>query len=141
MSVQIIITGDTSEEALLKIAALAKGLTSGQVSPIAIPEAPKQDKPARTRQTAKPDPVKEQPPAEDEKPEATDADADENDDAGDEPIPTDVELRELATKVGAQGPEFKAKIKPLLNKYGSANITGLPEGKRVAFKRELEALA
>lgn len=59
---------------------------------------------------------------------------------GDEPIPTDVELREIARKIG-QTSEGKAAIKKLLGKYGVPNITAVPNEKRVAFKRDLEALA
>ena len=59
---------------------------------------------------------------------------------GDEPIPTDVELREIARKIG-QTSEGKAAIKELLGKYGVPNITAVPNEKRVAFKRDLEALA
>ena len=59
---------------------------------------------------------------------------------GDEPIPTDVELREIARKIG-QTSEGKSAIKELLGKYGVQNITAVPPEKRVAFKRDLEALA
>ena len=62
-------------------------------------------------------------------------------DASDEPIPTDVELRAVAAEIGKKGPEAKKKIKELLGKYGVPNITAVPDSKRIAFKRELEALA
>jgi len=65
----------------------------------------------------------------------------DNSDASDEPIPTDVELRVLAAEIGKKGPEAKKKIKELLGKYGVPNITAVPNAKRVAFKRDLGALA
>jgi len=59
---------------------------------------------------------------------------------GDEPIPTDVELREIARKISTT-PERKAAVKELLAKYGVPNITAVPNEKRIAFKRDLEAMA
>jgi len=59
---------------------------------------------------------------------------------GDEPIPTDVELREIARKISTT-PERKAAVKELLAKYGVQNITAVPSEKRIAFKRDLEAMA
>lgn len=138
MSVLIQINGETAGEAIRELSALASGI-SGQAAPAATPEAPKQERPAR-RQSTKPDPVKEK-PVEDEKPETADTDTDVDDDADDEAIPTDVELRALAAEVGKKGTEGKAAVKKLLEKYKSANVTGVPDDKRVAFKRDLEALA
>ncbi len=54
-------------------------------------------------------------------------------------IPSVVELRAKAQEVG-KDPAKKPKIKALLNKYGSPNISEVPEEKRAAFMAELEAL-
>lgn len=54
-------------------------------------------------------------------------------------IPSVVELRAKAQEIG-KDPAKKPKIKELLNKYGSPNISEVPEEKRAAFMAELEAL-
>lgn len=54
-------------------------------------------------------------------------------------IPSVVELRAKAQEVG-QDPKKKPKIKALLDKYGSPNISEVPEDKRAAFMADLEAL-
>lgn len=56
-----------------------------------------------------------------------------------ENIPTDVELRAAAASK-AKSAEGKAKVKALLEKYDVPNVTGVPNGKRTAFLRDLEAL-
>lgn len=55
-----------------------------------------------------------------------------------EDIPSDVALRELAAaKAKSAG---KPGVKALLDKYGAASITAVPQESRIAFKKELEAL-
>lgn len=56
-----------------------------------------------------------------------------------EAIPTVVELRAKAQEKGTT-PEGKKAIKALLDKIGSKSISDIPEGKRAAFLRDLEAL-
>lgn len=149
MSVQIIITGGDAAESLLELSTLAKGFNAitaastpvdAQVSAAPAQVAP--ETPKRARKT------KEEPAetgAPDREP-APDEDAPaagpviKDDSSPSEPIPSDEDLRALATEIGRKGPEAKKAIKALLDQYGSANITGVPEGKRVAFKRDLEAL-
>lgn len=58
---------------------------------------------------------------------------------GDVEAPTVVELRAKAQEVG-QDAKKKPKIKELLNKYDSPNISEVPEDKRAAFMAELGAL-
>lgn len=146
MSVQIVINGENANEAIQELAALSAGIASRSVPAEAgpAPEAPKTERAARAART-KPEPAKAPPAAPAELEVPTDLAGNEPDtgesNASDEPIPTDVELRELARKIGAQGPEGKAAIKELLGRYGVPNITAVPEAKRIAFKRELEALA
>lgn len=53
--------------------------------------------------------------------------------------PSVVELRAKAQEVG-KDPAKKPKIKELLNKYGSPNVSEVPEEKRAAFIADLEAL-
>ncbi|WP_127580159.1 hypothetical protein [Paenibacillus koleovorans] len=137
MSVQIIVSGDTAEEALIKIAALANGLKTGQLEPVAIPAA-EPEKPKRPRQS-KPEEVKQPEPPVVEPEEENDDDYLGEEPLA-EPIPTDVQLREIAKSKSDADTAARAAIKALLTKYGVANITGVPEAKRIAFKRELEAL-
>lgn len=142
MSVLIQINGENAGEAIRELSDLAAGIT-GKAAPAAAPaEAPKQ---TRTRKT---EPVKETPAAE-EDPKTTSAEPEDEPDAGaepdeegdpDEPVPTDVELRAVAAEVGKNGAEAKKAIKALLDKYGVPNITSVPLDKRIAFKRELEAI-
>jgi hypothetical protein len=55
-----------------------------------------------------------------------------------EAIPTDVELRALAAdKAKSAG---RPAVKALLDKYGAASVTAVPQGSRIAFKADLEAL-
>ena len=62
------------------------------------------------------------------------------DDFSDEPIPTVVEIRAKAQEIG-KTPEGKKAIKELLNQFESKSISDVPENKRAAFMRALEALA
>lgn len=140
MSVQIHINGENALEVIREVSVLAQHLSlSGSAATVTATTAPeKSEKQTRTRGVAKlADSVKE--------PEHEDSDSsakqDDGAEYGGESIPTDVELRALASKVGAMGPEAKTKIKALLDKYEVPNITAVPDEKRVAFKGELEALA
>lgn len=54
-------------------------------------------------------------------------------------IPSVVDLRAKAQQVG-QDPKKKPKIKALLDKYGSPNVSEVPEDKRAAFLADLEKL-
>lgn len=66
------------------------------------------------------------PPVEEDKPATID------------PVPSDVELRALASeKAKSAG---KPAIKALLDKYGAASVTAVPNESRAAFKADLEAL-
>jgi len=143
MPVLIQINGENAEQAIQELAALSTGIVgrSVPVESAPVPEAPKAERAARAAR-AKPEPAKA-PPATPPEPEdePVNDEPDTNDsDASDEPIPTDVELRSLAREIGQKGPEAKTAIKELLNKYGVSNITAVPENKRIAFKRELEAI-
>ncbi|CAM3745474.1 hypothetical protein COLU111180_06370 [Cohnella lubricantis] len=147
MPVLIQINGETADEAIRELSTLASGITgqAGTTAPAAA-EAPKQP---RTRKTES---VKETPaaaaePEEDPKnaePEQEDEStggAEPDEDSGsDEPIPTDVDLRAVASAVGVKGADAKKAIKALLDKYGVPNITAVPQDKRIAFKAELEAI-
>lgn len=54
-------------------------------------------------------------------------------------IPTVVEIRAKAQEKG-KTPEGKAAIKELLNKYESKSLSTVPEEKRAAFIKDLEAI-
>jgi len=144
MSVQIVINGENAEQAIQELAALSTGIVGRSVpaESAPVPEASKTERAARAART-KPEPAKAPtatPPEPEDEPANDEPDTDDSD-ASDEPIPTDVELREIARNIGAKGPEAKAAIKELLGKFGVSNITAVPAEKRIAFKRELEALA
>jgi len=143
MSVQIVINGENANEAIQELAALSAGIAGRSVpaESAPAPETPKTERAARAART-KPEPAKAPPAGPPEPEDEPVNDEPETDDSGasDEPIPTDVELREIARKIG-QTSEGKAAIKELLGKYGVPNITAVPNEKRVAFKRDLEALA
>lgn len=130
MSVQIIINGETAAESLKELSTLAAGFGS----PVVAPEVKQEEQPKRqTRQKADTpkQPVKE---------EQTETVQNEQDVSGDDdvPIPSDVELRALASeKAKSAGRE---NVKALLDKYKVLNVTAVPDGKRIAFLKELEAL-
>lgn len=139
MSVQIIINGESANEAIIELSTLAAGLSGKQAAPAVNVPVTEPEKPKRqTRQTAKPE-VKEEPEV---KPEPDVKEEDDEDFLceADEPIPTEVELRQIAKDKSDADPKVKPAIKALLDKYGAKNITGIPADKRIAFKRELEAL-
>lgn len=137
------------QEAIVGLAGIVGFVTDGPS--INVPEntPDKPDKPKRTtRSTAKVD--KPAPKPEEEKPDTQPDDkveADSNGDApdpeegdGGEDIPTEVDLRELASVIGKRGVEAKNAIKALLGKYGAPNVTAVPSEKRIAFKQELMEL-
>ncbi|MBD2861629.1 hypothetical protein [Paenibacillus oceani] len=143
MPVQITINGADAAESLRELSALAVGLT-GSTAALATAPAPvkpvETEAPKQTRRTKKEEPAVEKNDPVDEDPAAKPDDSRE-DDEGDhrgEPIPTDVELRAKAQEVGKKA--GKEEVKALLDKYESSNITGIPDDKRVAFMRDLEAL-
>ncbi|MFC3802836.1 hypothetical protein [Cohnella sp. GCM10012308] len=140
MSVQIIINGENAAEALSELSNLSGGFAAKSAAPVA--EAPKTERAPRTTRT-KTEPLKEESPAaEPEELEVSDEDVEAlgGDASDDAPVPSDVELRALASTVGAKGPDAKRAIKALLDKYGVPNITAVPADKRIAFKAELEQL-
>jgi hypothetical protein len=143
MAIQIIINGDTAEHALFELTSFSAGLSRGQaVTPAATAEAPKA---TRTRSTTKPEAVKPEESKQEQKLEpygdGPDDASDDQDPSDDEaPIPTDVDLRAAAQAKGNEGADKKALIKPLLTKYGVANITAIPADQRVEFLAELQAL-
>ncbi|QHT61722.1 hypothetical protein GXP70_18240 [Paenibacillus lycopersici] len=140
MSVQIIINSETAEEALLKIAALAAGLTTGRVEPITIPApAAEPEKPKRQRQTKTETPKQPEPPAEeDDQADDVEEHLDQQDAGDNEDVPTDVDLRAAASEAGKR--VGAAQVKGLLNKYGVPNVTAIPASDRRAFLRDLEGL-
>lgn len=142
MSVQIIITGVDATEALTELSSLSGGFATKPAAPAA--ETPKTERAPRTTRTKTEQPKEETQPAEPGDPEVSDEDVESlggGDASADEPVPSDVELRALASTVGAKGPDAKKAIKALLDKYGVPNITAVPADKRIAFKAELEGLA
>ncbi|MGN7457867.1 hypothetical protein ACTHPH_23905 [Paenibacillus pasadenensis] len=145
MAIQIQINGESAAEVVAELSVLAASLVSGKAAPVA--EAPKAERALRGSRAAKADEPKaavKEPAEESAAVEETGAEAggDYSEFDGDaaEPIPTDVELRTIAAGAGQKGVEAKKAIKALLDKYGSANITGVPDDKRLAFKAELEQI-
>jgi hypothetical protein len=141
MPVQITINGADAAESLRELSALATGLTGAVAIPFPAVEAPKQTR-KKKEESAPEQPEEKQEPkqgGEPVKPEqpASDVGDDDSDVGGGGPIPTDVELREIGSSKGKTNREG---VKALLNKYGVPNITSVPNDKRVAFKRDLEAL-
>lgn len=78
-----------------------------------------------------------------EQPEETPAAAAAADPAGNadpgEPIPDVVQLRAVAAEKG-KTPEGKKAVKALLDKFECSNISSVPDDKRAAFLKELEAI-
>ncbi|WP_217598023.1 hypothetical protein [Cohnella sp. GbtcB17] len=149
MSVQIIITGVDAAEALTELSSLSGGFAAKPVVAAPTAEMPKTERAPRTTRTKTEQPKEEAQPADTqeaeigEKIDISDEDIDGlggGDAAADTPVPSDVELRALASTVGAKGPDAKKAIKALLDKYGVPNITAVPANKRIAFKAELEQL-
>ena len=134
MPVQITINGADAAESIRELSALASGLAGAQVAaPAEEPEKPK-------KEPVKKAPAKQEKPMKEEAP-AGDPAIEESDDNDSADIPTDVELRAKAQEIGKKmGAEGKQAIKDLLNEFGSPNITGIPEEKRIEFMARLEAL-
>jgi len=145
VSVQILINGENASEAIRELLGLASRIKDAsdyrEEEKVLAEKAPKKESESKSKKTAQANsapsdsaPTQTAPAADLQQAEPA------GDLFGDEPIPTDVELREIARKIG-QTSEGKAAIKELLGKYGVPNITAVPNEKRVAFKRDLEALA
>lgn len=146
MAIQIQINGESAAEVVAELSVLAASLVSGKAAPAA--EAPKAERAPRGSRAAKADEPKaaavkepaEEPAAAEETGAEAGGDYSEFDGDTAEPIPTDVELRALAAAAGEKGSEAKKAIKALLNKYGSPNLSGVPDDKRLTFKAELEKI-
>lgn len=133
MPVQIHINGENAGEAIKELSVLASHLT-GTATPPAAPAAdttPKADKPSRSSRTTKPEPAAK---------EETSADPEEKDESEESNAPTVVELRAKAQEVGTT-PEAKKAIKALLDEFGAASVSVVPEEQRAAFLKALEGLA
>ncbi|REK69316.1 hypothetical protein [Paenibacillus paeoniae] len=136
MPVQININGADAAEALKELSSLAAGF--GSTAPVLVAqEAKQEDAPKRQRSKPEPKPPKEEPASE---PEKDDEQERQEDDLGfeEEEVPTDVQLRaaslEKAKSIGRE------KVKALLDKYGVPKVSDIPNNKRFAFLKELEAL-
>ncbi|UUZ85633.1 hypothetical protein LJK88_20300 [Paenibacillus sp. P26] len=97
-------------------------------------ETPKRTKPEpESKQKAEPEPKKK--PEPESKPNTEpEPETPQDSDTDSPPIPTVVQLREVASK------KERADVKALLDKYGYASISGVPEGKRAALIDELNQL-
>lgn len=134
MPVQITINGADAAELIRELSALASGLTGAAPVVTPVGEPKKETKKTVKQEKPEPDPVKEEAPA-------GDPAIEESDDIDSADIPTDVELRAKAQEIGKKmGAEGKQAIKELLNEFGSPNITGIPEKRRIEFMARLEAL-
>lgn len=142
MPVQININGADAAEALKELSSLAAGF--GGTAPTPAAQGAKQEEAPKRQRAARADSkqTKEEPPQEP----AKDAEqgtpielSDEDLGFDEEEVPTDVQLRATASeKAKSAGRE---KVKALLNKYSVPNVTAVPNNKRSAFLKELEALA
>lgn len=134
MPVQITINGADAAESIRELSALASGLTGAAPVVTPVGEPKKETKKTVKQEKPEPDSVKEEAPA-------GDPAIEESDDIDSADIPTDVELRAKAQEIGKKmGAEGKQAIKELLNEFGSPNITGIPEKRRIEFMARLEAL-
>lgn len=139
MSVQIHINGDNAAEAVKELATLASHL-GGQAVPTA-PAQAEQPKASRSSKPSKNAPKEETPPeADPEEPEDNPSDDLDEEPEISEEVPSVVDLRAKASEIG-KTPELKAKIKALLDEFGSKSVSEVPEKKRPAFMKRLEALA
>lgn len=133
MPVQITITGENAKEALQEIGGLASALVGSKKESAAEPVVKAETTPKQTKNETKSEAVKES----EASPETGAATSTDSADEGN--IPTNTELRAVATeKAGAVG---KAKVKALLDKYEVSNVTALPDDKRSEFLKELEELS
>ena len=132
MNITLHIEAGNPAELQEAIAGLA-GIVTGAVATRTEPE--------KTKRTSKetPKPEKQPDPETVKGPETSEDAAEETTATETEEIPTVVDLRAKAQEKGAT-PEGKKAIKALLDKFESKSISDVPEEKRVAFLRELEAL-
>ncbi|MGK9252394.1 hypothetical protein [Paenibacillus humicus] len=107
-------------------------------TPTAVGPAPVEEKPKRGRQAAAA-PIKEEHavPAESHEPEGLAEGSDGEEGTGDA-VPTIEELRAKASAVSKSGKQDK--VKALLESYGVAAVSKVPEEKRADFLAKLEAL-
>lgn len=143
MPVQITINGADATESIRELTTLAAAI-SGQATAVQPAEEPqKQKTETKQQRTTKPEQGSKPEPdtADKSEPETSGSSSDVPEDQGgeQEEIPTIVQLREVASAKGKTA-EGKASIKALLTKYESKSISDVPEAKRAAFLRELEAL-
>ncbi|MEI7027132.1 hypothetical protein [Paenibacillus sp. y28] len=133
MSIEIIIKGDNAAQAHQEFVGLHALFTgSANVAAPAAQEVSKASKPRQER--SKSETVKEEPTV---KQAVQEESQDENAAGG--PVPTVVDLRAKAQEVGAKD-GGRAAVKALLEQFSSKSISDIPDGQRVAFMEELEAL-
>ncbi|MNW51691.1 hypothetical protein D3C74_291830 [compost metagenome] len=130
MSVQIMINGENATQAIEEFATLSAAFV-GQAPITAVTEEPKPRQRRAASITKKDEPTPES--------QVENTGTDESEQNEGVEIPSVVELRAKAQEVG-QDAKKKPKIKELLNKYDSPNISEVPEDKRAAFMAELEDL-
>jgi len=135
MPVTITINGENAAQAIEEFATLSASFipSSAQAPVTATLDEPKirQRKPKRDEPEEKPiDIEKIEKEIEEEAGTASQDDVE---------IPSVVDLRAKAQQVG-QDSKKKPKIKALLDKYGSPNVSEVPEDKRAAFLADLEKL-
>lgn len=135
MNFTITITGEGAELAkalqALKAATDGQHIVSGEVTAVVDTDKPKRTaKPKTESEPEKPAAVEEE-QVENGEVEQVSADLGE--------IPSVVELRAKAQEVGTTGDKKKA-IKALLDKFGFASISNVPEDMRIAFMAELELI-
>ncbi|MNO32459.1 hypothetical protein D3C76_224480 [compost metagenome] len=128
MPVTITINGENAAQAIEEFTTL-----SASFIPVSSKPAVEESSKPRTRKTTTASKEPEDKPEQETGSEET-SESSETVDA-----PSVVELRAKAQEVG-KDPANKPKIKALLNKYDSPNISEVPEEKRAAFLAELEAL-
>jgi hypothetical protein len=156
MSVQIHINGENAEETIRELSVLAAHLSlpsvpvgnlvaaSAEETTATKVESTKAEKPARSRSTSKQaEAVKEdqEPPSGNDQTNDSAGIEVENElagDTGDEPVISAADLRAKATAVAQAGKQ--AQVKALLVEFEAANISTIPEDKRSAFYKALEAL-
>lgn len=133
MGIQITICGNNAAEVaelVWDLSSTMKGMKLEDI-PAETTVSTVEEKPKRRTKTEKP--VEEKQPD----PTATSEDCGPADE--DAPIPSVVDLRAMAQKLGAT-PEGKAGVKALLKEFGCAAISAVPEDERTEFMARLEAL-
>lgn len=129
MPVTITINGENAAQAIEEFTTLSASFIPGASKTAPVEESPK----PRQRKNAT------TPKEREEKEEVPEQEADSAETSESIDAPSVVELRAKAQEVG-KDPANKPKIKALLNKYDSPNISEVPEDKRAAFLAELEKL-